>query len=73
MTTTIQAEETTANIIASIIIETITAVKNVIHTLKIFIPTAAMTYKAAEIFRAEEIFKAVQEDLKAQAVKEISP
>lgn len=67
MRATIQAEETTANIIASIIIETITAVKNVIHTLKIFIPTAAMTYKAAEIF------KAVQEDLKLQTVKEISP
>lgn len=73
MRATIQAEETTANIIASIIIETITAVKNVIHTLKIFIPTAAMTYKAAEIFRAEEIFKAVQEDLKAKAAKGISP
>lgn len=73
MRATIQAEETTANIIASIIIETITAVKNVIHTLKIFIPTVAMTYKAAEIFRAEEIFKAVQEDLKAKAAKGISP
>lgn len=67
MRATIQAEETTANIIASIIIETITAVKNVIHTLKIFIPTVAMTYKAAEIF------KAVQEDLKAKAAKGISP
>ena len=73
MRATIQAEETIANIIASIIIETITAVKNVIHTLKIFIPTVAMTYKAAEIFRAEEIFKAVQEDLKAKAAKGISP
>ena len=67
MTTKIQAEETTANIIASIIIEATTAVKIVIHTLKIFIPTAAMTYKA------EEIFTAIQTDLKVQTAKGISP
>lgn len=66
MTIITPAEETMASITVNIK-TIITAMKTATHILKIFIPTAA------EIYIAEGIFKAVQEEFKAQTAKEISP